>query len=291
MVVVVVALLGRRGGWRGPGRIVPTPRVAQLRRHVDRSPRRPSTDHHRDRAQGHVARPAREGERHGGGADERRDRAGAAGADVHRHRAGGEDQPVPVRRAAAADPRTARRPGRSRADPAEDLGARATARCGRAGRPGAGPARIDVGRGPRPGARRPLRGSRSGDRRRRARAGARVRLPGSALPGRQRRAGPPGAAPAPGASPPWRRPPDRDRTAASCGRIASSRSAWRAPAMDGTLSSDSTRMRGYVLSTDSPPRSWSASGWRSRTRSAASRSKPRGRPTPPSCSGSRTGWR
>ena len=229
-------------------------------------------------------------QRHGGGADERRDRPGAAGADIPRRRAGGADQPVPLRPVAAADPHTARRPGRSPRippgiwEPVRRRAADAPADLvpGLLGSTLAA-AGVPVHAGP-------SAGRRNGDGRRRARARAAARLPGSELPGRRRRAGPPGAAPPLRAGPPWRRPPDRDRAAASGGRIASSRSAWRAPAW----TERSPRIpRGCAATCSppiSPPRSSSGSASRSRTRSAASRSKPKGRPTPPSCSGSRTGW-
>ena len=155
--------------------------------------------------------------------------------------------------------------GRGAADPPRDLGRRCEpARGGRAGRPGAGAARIDV----------PAAGSRA----RWSLAGAatamvvdeRGRVPDPArcarreLPARRVvRAVAAGARPA--CRPAWRRPADRDRAAASGGRTARSRSAWRARHRRNAHLGLDPNARLRAVHRSRLPRSSSASASRSRT--------------------------
>ena len=131
-----------------------------------------------------------------------------------------------------------------------------------------------LARGRRRGARRSLRGRRSGD----ASSTSAVACPASRLPGSGAARASASCGPAWRSSATWcaglrgddlliaiERPPPAENRELAIGIAGAG--------IDGTLTSDSTRMRGYVLSTTSPRRSSSASAWRCRTRSAASRSR------------------
>ena len=150
------------------------------------------------------------------------------------------------------DPRTARRPGRP-ADPAARSGSGAAARCGAPADLVPGPARVDVGAAGVPVHAGPWRARRR-DGRRRARARGAGPLPGPSCPRRQRRCGP-GLARLAAFVPALRGddlliaieppPPGGDR------ELGDRRGGHRHATERST--SDSTRMRGYVLSTDLAP--------------------------------------
>ena len=84
---------------------------------------------------------------------------------------------------------------------------------------------------------------------------------------------------------------DRDRAAAPRPRTGSWRSGSPGAGFDGNLTSDSTRLDGYVLSTDVAPTILDASASRCRRRCRGSRSAPGARSTPPRSNRWATGWR